>query len=69
MSTGTAYELRRSQLDRIAIDAGGRVRLGCTEHPESPTVALYQDGSVRVLCGHCGFEAARVKVAGEAGRV
>jgi hypothetical protein len=61
----TAYALTRPQLDRIAIQTEGKFQLGCTMHPDAGTTAIYQDGCLRLLCRECGFEAARVKVAGE----
>jgi hypothetical protein len=58
-----ADELTRETLDRLALSYGGKVGLGCATHPDVGTTALYQDGSVRILCRECGFEAMRVKVA------
>lgn len=60
----TAYALNRQVLDSMLVkEQQPRIRLGCTEHPDSGTVSVYQDGCVRVPCGACGFEAARVQVA------
>jgi hypothetical protein len=61
----TTYALTRPQLDRIAIQTEGRFQLCCTMHPNAGSNPIYQDGCLRLLCRECGFEAARVKVAGE----
>jgi hypothetical protein len=53
----------RETLDRLAVSGGGRIELGCTDHPDHRTSVIYQDGDLRVVCRSCGFEAARVKVA------
>jgi hypothetical protein len=58
-----ADELTRETLNRLALSYGGKVGLGCTKHPNVGTTALYQDGSVRILCRDCGFEVVRVKAA------
>lgn len=55
--------LTRPILDRLAIKGGGRVALGCKDHPDAATGFIYQDGCGRVLCKACGFECAKVKVA------
>lgn len=54
--------LVRADLDKMQIEAGGQVGLGCSNHPASPLQVLYKDGQVRILCRACGFETTRVKV-------
>lgn len=57
-------DLTREPLDRRSITVGGGpVQLGCPQHPEVGTRAIYQSGVLRLLCEGCGFEAARIKVA------
>lgn len=61
-----AREMTRENLDRLAISCGGRMALGCTQHPDAGATTIYQDGVLRVVCPSCGFEAFRIKVASKA---
>lgn len=61
----------RESLDRHLIDSGKeRLTFTCENHPGIPMAAVYANGSVRLLCAACGFEAADIKVAwiGERGK-
>ncbi len=56
--------IARSGLDRLSISLGGApLKLGCAQHEDAGTEAIYRDGCLRLLCNQCGFEAAKVKVA------